>query len=72
MFVRCKGTHGLFHMVLESLVTHFQPVNANHCKVVWQQVGSGQVVQGRHEQTLGEVAAGAKNDDAAGRRAFAV
>ena len=59
-------------MAAKGLVAHFQPVHADQGEVAWQQVGACQVVERWHEQALGQVATGAKNDDGTRGGAFAV
>jgi len=72
VFVGGECAYRLFHMAAKGLVAHFQPVHADQGEVGRQQIGARQVVQRGHEQALGQVATGAKDDHRAGRCAFAV
>ena len=60
-----KALHGLSERLAPAVVIHVVMVQADYFKVIGQQLAAGQVVERRHEQAFGQIAACAEDDERA-------
>ena len=67
-----EGAYGGFHMVAVLRVGLLNPVQAHQRELRGQQAGARQVVERGHEQALGQVTTGTKDDHGGGGRLVAV